>query len=361
MKHNKICAVFLCALLICQYSYGQIKMVFRCDDYWMKPDTLQEKIVDLFVKHNVPLNFCIIPADTTKNEIFSLPDSTVEKWNDYKKQGLLDIGMHGFMHANLNPKYVRWNELENLSYQEQVERFTAGKAMIEKHFGRINYFVPPRNVINKYTLQALSDCGFDILSANRSNRISGKAGGVILYKCTTEDFKEFEIFYNKNDYKQYDGATIILLFHGYTFTKGRYSIDALEQLLSRLSNDPAFKFYTFNKLMEENVVEYDGGLQNKPLLLLRKMFGDKLFFLNNPSAPKVNLVFSLMFAFVGFLLTLPFIIKGRKKRAVWMVEAIFLILIGVMTFLLPIGPVKMVGILALSGLLLDAIGLFKMR
>ena len=87
MKSIKLCTVLLGALLISQISHGQIKMVFRCDDYRMRPDTLQEKIVDLFAKHNIPLNFCIIPADTAKNEVFSLPDSTVEKWNRLKNGG----------------------------------------------------------------------------------------------------------------------------------------------------------------------------------------------------------------------------------------------------------------------------------
>ncbi len=335
---------------------GQIRIVFRCDDYRMRNDSIQEQILDIFAKYNVPLNICIIPADTTSREVFTISDEYLKKWIKLKEQGILDIGLHGFMHANLNPKYGRWNEFENLSYDEQVNRLTRGKEIIESHLGgRINWFVPPRNVINEYTTKALNDCGFKILSANVTNRLNSGLEGIVLYPCTTEDFSEFDFFYNSENYKKYRSGTILLLFHGYTFTEGRYSFEQLDTLLNSLSTNKDFEICTFNKLLSLGIPGYDRGLQNKYYPLIKKIFGDDLFFLNRPSATNANVVWYLLFAILGMIITLPFLLRRKKLSTSILLEIVYLIIIGLILFTLPIGYFKSIIIIIAIGLSLDCI------
>lgn len=343
-------------------AFGQINLVFRCDDYRMKEDSLQEQIIDLFAKYQVPLNFCIIPADTLSNEVFSLSDSTLNKWRTLKEVGLLDIGLHGFMHRNLNPNYGMWNEFENLTYDEQVDRFRKGKEMIESHLGEgVHYFVPPRNVINEYTTQALKDCGFDILSANVANRINKNWGGVIHYPCTTEDFSEFSRFYYSKEYESYKDGTIILLFHGYTFTRGRYTLEQLDELLRSLSENKSFNICTFSQLQKNGVKGYDRGLQNKPFPLMKKFFGNDLFFLNRPTAVCADIVYYSLFALLGLLITIPFVLKSRRRKVSIIVEVAYLIAIGFAVFALPVGYVKSLAVVIVLGIIADGIAIIKKR
>lgn len=339
--------------LFCHIANGQINIIFRCDDFRMIDDSLQEKIIDLFSRHEIPLCFCVIPADTLSNEVFTISDENLERWIQLKNKGLLDIGLHGFTHRSTRSKYSSDSELDGLSYNQQLEIFQKGKKMLESHLGKINYFVPPTNLVNRYTIDALETSGFEILSANVSyrNGFSSRTK-VKIYPCTTEDFRKFADFYYGARYKEYLDGTIILLFHPYTFTKGRYRIDDLDTMLCSIKNNGDFRVCTFNSLKEDNISGYDGGLRNKNLRLMRVLFRDKLFYLNRPSALLANSVFYLLFAIIGLLITIPAFFVGNRRRSFYIILP-YLLVIAIVLFFLPISYKVSFFIMLGIGILID--------
>ena len=354
--------ISLLLLLICCSSYGQINIVFRCDDFRMVDDCLQEQILDVFSRHKVQLSICIVPADTTSQEVYTMSDSIIERWRELIRDGLLEVGLHGFMHRNLNPNICKWNELEDLTYKQQLGRFAEGKEMIESHLGEISFFVPPRNVINDYTIKALERSGFKVLSANVSNTegyCRNNHSRIILYPCTTEDFSAFDDFYSNGRFGNFLSGTVIVLFHGYTFSEGRYSFEQLDNLLERLSNDHCFKICGFNRLLELNVDGYDGGLRGKYLPLMRLLFGDRLFYLNKPSKVIADASYYMVFALLALLITIP-VWFSRKRIKGAVVLFLYLVFVGPILFLFRLGYFKALFIIVILGCVIDLI-FFKNR
>ncbi len=344
--------LLLIILLSCRCVNGQINLVFRCDDYRMIDDPLQEKIIDVFVKHNMPLCFCVIPADTCGKELCTISDTNLARWIFLKDRGLLDIGLHGFTHKINNLKYLPASELGGLTYEQQLSLFQKGKGMLEAHLGKITYFVPPRNLTNRFTISALENSGFDILSANGTWRDNYQRHRQLkLYPCTTEDFADFTDFYYSKRYRKQQIGTIILLFHPYTFD-GKYTLDQLDTLLADLRSNPDFSVCTFETLKERSIPDYDGGLCNKYQSLMRLLFRDQLFYLNRPPAILLHLLFYLIYAFIGLVITLP--IRRKVKGWRWgVLMLIYMFCIGISLFLLPVSFKVSLYITIVIGAVLD--------
>lgn len=39
-----------------------VNVVFRFDDYRLCPDTLQEQLLETFIRHNIPISLAVIPC-----------------------------------------------------------------------------------------------------------------------------------------------------------------------------------------------------------------------------------------------------------------------------------------------------------
>jgi peptidoglycan/xylan/chitin deacetylase (PgdA/CDA1 family) len=229
--------------------FSQPSLIFRLDDYVIGNGGMQDSIVELFVKLEIPLNVGII---SYTNHVNSQKNILLKQ---LVPNGKIEVMMHGFAHLdnNINGKSkskIGKSEFVGDSYESQFQRIKIGKNYLDSLFEKkVTVFSPPWNTYDKNTLHVIKDLGFTTISSD----IAGKSFGIPLnyLPFTTEDF---EIFNNQNkgNLKSYtDEDVIVVMFHPYTVGKaGMPDIKTLETLLKQLRKDE-YKFYTYSGYLEK--------------------------------------------------------------------------------------------------------------
>lgn len=238
-------------------GHGEIKMVFRYDDYLLIPSKFTDSLLNTFQKNNIPLSIGIIPFDSSGLFINKLNTLQINDLRSRIQRKEVEVALHGFNHRNeFNASFltkVTYSEFASLAYDKQYEKLAKGKKVLDNLL-QINtrVFVPPFNTYDKNTLKALEDLEFEIISGS----IQGPSNSnVIKYMPPTyEDFSELpKIIENFKD----DDVTIIVFFHPYSFKEGlsKYSKDiskliTISQLdtLLNWAKKQKVSFYTFSEL-----------------------------------------------------------------------------------------------------------------
>ncbi len=150
----------------------QINIIFRYDDYSARSTTESErKIIEIFQSNNVSLTFGVIPFvcedsvhDTKPQVLVPLTDEKIKILNSGFRNGILDIGLHGYSHQRVNN--ARKTEFSGIDYKTQVEKIAIGKEFLERVAGApVRIFIPPWNKYDANTLRALEYLGFSTISA----------------------------------------------------------------------------------------------------------------------------------------------------------------------------------------------------
>lgn len=320
MKRILLLALYTCLNL---QLYAEVyHFVFRIDDFRLEHDTLQERIIDVFEKNNIPLVIGVIP--TKEHRLYEcMPDSIAKKWTRLINANLIEVALHGFYHEESTAGKI--GEFTGaLTYEEQFSRIRKGKNFIDSVFSvngakkKIHTFIPPWNCYDKNTVLALDSLHFDNLSGNR-NLTPFKAKLKFL-PCTIEDFDKVGRF------NELDKGTFIILFHPYTFNN--YPIEELDKLLKTLSNNPLNKFYTINGLCKQGELSYDGGYVGKIKPLMRYVFKD-YYALNNHPKWEIQLINS---SIIAVILCLILLVGLRDNRHLLSILAVSFFMILSITF-----------------------------
>jgi peptidoglycan/xylan/chitin deacetylase (PgdA/CDA1 family) len=126
-------------------------VIFRIDDISDIRPSASIAVMNLFLAENAPLTVGIVMNHIGKNP------ALMEKILEGKDKGLLELALHGYDHVY----YTK------LSPQEQLDQLSnANQRMHSLFFSKpSNIFIPPYDVFNNYTIDAMTKLGIRILSA----------------------------------------------------------------------------------------------------------------------------------------------------------------------------------------------------
>jgi len=260
---------------------GKIKMIFRYDDYILMPSQLNDSLVSIFKKYDIPLCIGIIPFDDDNVFINQLNENQISDLRSRIQRNEIEVAMHGFNHNNnvktsfLKRKYS--SEFATLSYTDQYKKLEKGKRGLDSLLQiNIQTFIPPFNTYDKYTLKALSDLGFGIISAALAGDYSGKE--IKYMPATYQDFSGLPEMIKR--YKDED-VTIIIYFHPYSvegfssnnsYREGSSKLITINHLdtLLNWTKKQNVSFYTFSDLARSENFDkalYKANFLNNNLLI----------------------------------------------------------------------------------------------
>ena len=243
---RKKCLLTLWALLFV-LSANAVKVVFRLDDPRISYDSVHHRILELFIKNDVPLSVAVVPCTKDGNS-YELNHS--DYWECLNNPNI-EITLHGLTHEDINGN----GEFGGLSPDESNNRIRNGKKILSGYFEKpINTFIPPFNATNASISSVLKANGINILSADMFQQV--KAGTDIQYypetlghlmskkgiwNATVETLKNTR---EKN-------AVCVIMFHAYDL-QDTSSWNQLKEILSYCKSDSNVELYTFSSL-------YDSG------------------------------------------------------------------------------------------------------
>lgn len=214
-----------------------MKYIFiRNDDVRGTLDKELIQLVDLNIKHNIPISLTVEPANVTKEVV----DWLLEKKRDYPQ--LIELVQHGYDHGlkfeNMVGGKLKKGEFGgDRTYEDQYADIKKGKEIMDKLFDDkwFPLFTFPFGARNKSTINAVNDAGF--FAVNGSMGITKKhklfyAIGRLLNK---EVLKGRKISYNLRYKKgtklfQIDTALgVIKKYHNDDIDADIYTLDELKQ------------------------------------------------------------------------------------------------------------------------------------
>jgi len=129
----------------------------------MDPKTAREvyeiglpRLLDIYARHDVRSTFYFT------GELAELVPEAIELVKEHGH----DIGCHGYDHSHVHA-------FDTMNLEEQVAELKKAKNIIEKIAGTISDFRAPALRINKYTVKALEESGFNTDSSIASQRFDG--------------------------------------------------------------------------------------------------------------------------------------------------------------------------------------------
>ncbi len=197
MKARMFCLVLLMVLLAAGFprdaaASPRIDVVIRFDDYasWMATDPVLRFFM-LFEKRSVPVTFAVIPFNGTFKNAPGQPEAqplTEEKTWILRRMlsaGNFEVAQHGFSHEeNAKDSPQGSSEFSGLSLDEQTQRLTRGKELLESRLGiRVRSFAPPWNTYDENTVSALKKCGFRVFSPGGPDPVLQAKYGMPVIGC----------------------------------------------------------------------------------------------------------------------------------------------------------------------------------
>ena len=124
--------------------------IFRIDDISDNHASSSIAVMNLFIAENQPLTLGIVMNHIGRNP------ALMEKILEGKDKGLFELALHGYDHLNYR----------KLSPQEQLNQLSNANQRMQGLFGKPSeVFIPPYDVFNNYTINAMTKLGIRIISA----------------------------------------------------------------------------------------------------------------------------------------------------------------------------------------------------
>ena len=332
---RNIFTIILCLLsLSCTYA-GQINIVFRYDDVRLQNDSINEKIVRIFLQHHIPLVLGVIPYDANEHPVIDPKSSFLASLKEAVKKGEVEIALHGLNHQQITP----YGEFKGLSYEEQNRRIQKGKHFLDSVFNyKVATYIPPWNAHDNNTVKALNKNGITIVSSS----IYDVWAETAYYPMTTSDFREIEGLVLNN---QLFGGMGVVMMHSYDFT-GRKSFEEFDKTLTLLQNNLSVHFYTFREMKRQgifiNTVQSDDFMRQN---LLSKMIHQKGIFISKRdilTIKSINAFLYLLLFYLVYLISQYFILKKHRINSIQIVTlTVAGLLVFFATWFYWLGPLKL--------------------
>lgn len=289
-------------------SYGEIKLIFRYDDFILRKDSLNEKLVDLFIQNNVPLVLGVIPADDDEQLILAKDYVYLLVLKNAEKKGKVEIAMHGLNHNKLAN-----GEFGGVDYKEQYRRINKGKHYLDSVFAQqTTTFIPPWNAYDSNTLKVLQKLNFNTISSALCEGQPFDNDVISFIPCTVEHPQELLTVLNNN--KNRDGI-VVLMFHRYDFDN-QFTLTNIEQLIGTIKKMKFVQPVTFKQLYEYqdkvNGKTYKANLSRNFLKKELKLDG---MIYSYPYLLIIRILNRLLYILVGLVLsTIVFFVCGRLNN-----------------------------------------------
>ena len=125
-------------------------VIFRIDDVSDSHASSSIAVMNLFLAENKPLTLGIVMNHVGRNQ------AVMEKILEGKDKGLFELALHGYEHVYYN----------KLSPQEQLNQLSNANQRMQDLFGKPSeIFIPPYDIFNNYTIDAMTKLGIRIISA----------------------------------------------------------------------------------------------------------------------------------------------------------------------------------------------------
>lgn len=234
-----------------------------------------------------------------------MSDTTLVHWKYLVKSNLLEIGLHGYKHQDINGG----GEFKNIPLMTQKKWIQAGKAYLDSVLNvKVNIFIPPWNKYDTNTVLALQSSGIKIISANMVGRGKSEEYNMTYLPANTESFYDLE---NSMRSKSvwFKNGTVIVLFHPYTIDE-TFDFERLDCLLGKISTDCSVETCTFQDLSDYNINMIQNI--NRPPVLSK--------FLNCVTIEKYKILLILDSAILGLIggLLFFFSIKLTSRKTLWL-------------------------------------------
>ncbi len=230
-----------------QIEKKQINVVFRLDDYSACSNTdLELRIIDAFRMNEACITLGVIPYvcandihDPSGQELIPLTSMKGNILKSGLNEGVIDVALHGYSHQTISTG--QWTEFSGLDYDNQVERLTKGKQLLESLIDApVTTFVPPWNRFDLNTLRALEELGFSTLSAGKKIRgVTEECKlNILPYTCNLSGLRDaIEASQTSSDTQ----PVIVVLFHEYDFQeidgkRGRITYQKFYELMKWLKS-----------------------------------------------------------------------------------------------------------------------------
>jgi peptidoglycan/xylan/chitin deacetylase (PgdA/CDA1 family) len=265
---------------------GEIKMVFRYDDYLLIPSKLSDSLMYIFRKNNIPLCLGTIPFDSSGSFINKLNPDELNDLRSRIQRNEIEVALHGWNHINeLRPPFlgkISYSEFASLDYEKQYKKLATGKKVLDSVL-QINtrVYIPTFNTYDNNTLTALEDLKFEVISGVLKG-VTSKSNTLKYIPATYEDFSELpEIVENSKG----SDVSIIIYFHPYSFRESSsgstkdlsklITISQLDTLLNWIKKQNV-SFYTFSDLAKRENFDETGFQANSLRYNMLKKILNKL-------------------------------------------------------------------------------------
>ncbi len=289
-------------------SAQQAAFIFRMDDAVLQADSMQDKILAVFQKHNIPLSWGVIPFAADSQARGNVDKSYINTIQNAVAKGELELLLHGFSHTShdgVTPK----SEFAGRSLSSQKTMLKRGKYYIEEKFKvKVNYFAPPWNTYDKNTLVALQSLDFEGISADLGGVTN--ASDLTYLPCTQIDFSDWDKLLQQSNES---AGLVVVLFHTYTFSKDGFTLADLDTQLSRVvaNGNPCNTFSSYTRQSHS----FPGSLRYQ--LNAKRRYSKLFFFLPNREQQKVYLEdFTSFYYVIGIPIALVLLGVYRFLRKV---------------------------------------------
>lgn len=301
-----------------------IKVVFRYDDFRLEHNLLNENIVNVFQKNNIPLVLGVIPCDYDENIISGKHYSFFTKLQKGVQSKSIEIALHGLTHSKL-----LYGEFGGVYKDEQFRRINKGKEILDSIFNiKLETFIPPFNAYDENTLDVLNKVGIKGISSALCVNQPVSNSNITYFPCTVSDLNLLNSVLHENINRN---VVVVVMFHDYDFDK-LYSLPKLETLLSSINSMNNVKCYSFSQLYKEKEIS-DGkrissNMESNFLykhLKLKDAIQTTEF---SNLIRRLNLLLYLTVCILTFLLTI-FLIDSKKEVLIikYFINIIMLIII----------------------------------
>ena len=230
--------------MLCHINVTALDVVFRYDDFLLKDDSLQNKMIEIFAEEQVPLHVAVIPyyADTMP---ILYEGEAVRRIKELQQQGILQIALHGFCHKGETVK----GEFLSLSKDEQFFRLKQGSQLLDSVFGEhIHIFIPPWNRYNQTTLDVLADLGFYIISSELTDNQITSDNRFQYYPEGIDHPNKLPSLISRNANRE---GLVVCMFHRYDFSD-TYTMSDLQKLVEKIKANPKLKIRTMDEIFESD-------------------------------------------------------------------------------------------------------------
>jgi hypothetical protein len=343
--------IFILYFSLSVVSFGQIKLIFRYDDFLLRKDSLNEKLVDLFILNKVPIVLGVIPADENEQLVLEKDYAYLPVLKNAEKEGGIEIALHGLNHSKLGA-----GEFGDVEYKEQYRRLSLGKHYLDSIFNQNTVtFIPPWNVYDSNTLSVLQKLNFNTISSALCNGQATNVSSLSYVPCTVEHPQELLSVLERN--KNKDGI-VVLMFHRYDFGE-KYTLSDIKNVLLKVKSLDFVQVLTFKQLYENkneiSAKRFEANLEStflkKELKLKGIIYSTQYLFL-------VKLLNLLLYTLIGILFCVTSFLICRKlsvhysKKTIFVTVLILFTLLSLVVWLNMLSPLKMwVGVIVLSVIL----------